>query len=146
MSYISVYALFFYLWKMMTIVCNNYVGKTWLKWKYCGFNSFPDEKIINFSMFRLKRKEALANLSYYDAFVFLDLESSEIFQNGGQKRQNLTRLHVPYLYTPTTWSQHTFNTSIQLHSWRHFFCTPVLILMIQCLLTKPTLNSNNLLY
>jgi hypothetical protein len=30
-------------------------------------------------MFRLKRKEALANLSYYDAFVFLDLESSEVF-------------------------------------------------------------------
>ena len=107
---------------------------------------FQMKKIINFSMFRLKRKEALANLSYYDAFVFLDLESSEIFQNGGQKRQNLTRLHVPYLYTPTTWSQHTFNTSIQLHSWRHLVWTSVLILMMQCLLAITTLNSNNLLY
>jgi len=49
-------------------------------------------------MFRLKQKEALANLSNYDAFVFRELDSSEV-QTGAQKRPNLTRMHVTYLYT-----------------------------------------------
>jgi len=61
-------------------------------------------------MFRLKRKEAqFANLSNYDAFVFLDLDSSEVFSEWRREKTKFNPNARHFLYTHdmiTTHIQH----------------------------------------